>query len=159
MRWWHKDDGAQSAEENRFGFLAATVSLLPDMVGEQRCLWTVCLHDMREDPMTEKSPEKDARKEAMKELRKTRKQAIAAATARMKEQKKALKAVKEALSAAGATVPEVVEHTGMPSEKVFWYLATMKKYGEIVEGKKEGGYFRYELTAKDASQEEAAQEA
>jgi hypothetical protein len=111
---------------------------------------------MREDPMTEKSPETDARKVAMKELRKSRKQEIAAATARMKEQKKALRAVKEALSASGATVPEVVERTGMPSEEVFWYLATMKKYGEIVEGKKEGGYFRYELAVADASQEAAA---
>jgi len=108
--------------------------------------------------MTENSPEKDARKEAMKELRKARKQNIAAATARMKEQRKAIKAIKEALGAEGATVPAVVEQTGMPSAEVFWYLATMKKYGEIVEGEKDGGYFRYKLVAEENPREEAAQE-
>ncbi|MBW2094031.1 MAG: winged helix-turn-helix domain-containing protein [Deltaproteobacteria bacterium] len=108
--------------------------------------------------MTENSAEKDAKKEAMKALRKARKQEIAAATAKMKEQKKVIKAIKEALGAEGATVPTVVEQTGMPSAEVFWYLATMKKYGEIVEGEKDGAYFRYKLVAEETPQEEAAQE-
>lgn len=108
--------------------------------------------------MTEKSPEKDARKEAMKELRKARKDKIAAATAKMKEQKKAIKAIKEALGAEGATVPTVAEQTGMGSAEVFWYLATMKKYGEVLEGEKDGGYFRYQVVAEETPQEEAAQE-
>jgi DNA-binding IclR family transcriptional regulator len=76
----------------------------------------------------------------------------------MKEQKKVIKAIKEALGAEGATVPAVVEQTGMPSAEVFWYLATMKKYGEIVEGEKDGAYFRYTLVAEETPQEEAAQE-
>ncbi len=106
--------------------------------------------------MLEQSPEKEARKEAMKALRKDRKQQIAAASAKMKEQKKAVKAIREALGGDGATVPLVAEQTGMPSAEVVWYLATMKKYGEIVEGEKEGAYFRYKLVSEETSQEEAA---
>jgi hypothetical protein len=115
------------------------------------------LKNTREVLMTENSPEKDARKEAMKELRKARKEKIAAATTKMKEQKKAIKAIKEALGAEGATVPAVVEQTGMPSAEVFWYLATMKKYGEILEGDKDGAYFRYKLAAEGTLQEEASE--
>jgi hypothetical protein len=28
---------------------------------------------------------------------------------------------------------------------VLWFIATLKKYGEIAEGDKDGGYFRYYL--------------
>jgi hypothetical protein len=106
--------------------------------------------------MLEQSPEKEARKEAMKALRKARKQQIAAASAKMKEQKKAITVIREALGDVGATVPLVAEQTAMPSAEVFWYLATMKKYGEIVEGEKDGGYFRYKLVSEKAPREEAA---
>jgi len=105
--------------------------------------------------MTEDSPEKEARKEAMKALRKARKKQIAGASAKMKEQKKAIKAIREALGGGGATVPAVVEQTGMPSAEVFWYIATMKKYGEVLEGDKDGGYFRYKLSAETPVQEES----
>jgi len=105
--------------------------------------------------MTEDSPEKEARKEAMKALRKARKKQIAGASAKMKEQKKAIKAIREALGGDGATVPAVVEQTGMPSAEVFWYLATMKKYGEVLEGDKDGGYFRYKLSAETPVQAES----
>ena len=107
--------------------------------------------------MTENSPEKETRKEAMKGLRKVRKKQIAAASARMKEQKKAMKAIKEALGPEGSTVPAVVEQTSMPSSEVFWYIAAMKKYGEVIEGDKDGAYFRYKLAAGEESLEEAAE--
>ncbi len=107
--------------------------------------------------MTQESPEKEARKEAMKTLRKARKQKIAAASGKMKEQTKVIKSIKEALGADGATVPAIAEKTGMPSVEVLWYLATMKKYGEIVEGDKDGAYFRYKLTGEETPREEAAE--
>ncbi len=107
--------------------------------------------------MTENMPEKETRKEAMKALRKARKKQIAAASTRIKEQKKAMKAIKEALGLDGATVPAVAEETNMPSTEVFWYLAAMKKYGEVVEGDKDGAYFRYKLAAGEGSLEEAAE--
>jgi hypothetical protein len=106
---------------------------------------------VREVPMSQQSPEKEARKKAMKALRNARKQQIAAASAKMKEQKKAIKAIREALGGDGATVPVVVEQTGMASAEVLWYLATMKKYGEILEGEKDGGYFRYKPVSEEAA--------
>ena len=35
--------------------------------------------------------------------------------------------------------------TGLPVAEVLWYVASMKKYGEILEGPKDGGYYRYKL--------------
>ncbi len=84
-------------------------------------------------------------REAMKKLRESRKPAIAAATARMKEQKKAMDAIKAALQKGEGTVPVIAAATGLDSASVLWYLATMKKYGEVAEGKAEGSYFRYRL--------------
>ena len=88
---------------------------------------------------------KTKKKEAMKKLRKDRKEWISRASTIVKEQKKIRKAIKGHLENQPATVPEITKATGIPSDRVLWYLATLKKYGEIIEGKKDGGYFRYEL--------------
>ena len=87
----------------------------------------------------------DSRKEALKALKAARKEQIAAATIRMKEQRKAVKAIKEHLEGAELTVPEIAAATGLPASEVLWYVATLKKYGEILEGPKDGGYYRYKL--------------
>jgi predicted transcriptional regulator len=86
---------------------------------------------------------KKKKKEAMKKLRNGRKDWITKASTMVKEQKKILKAIKGYLENQPATVPEISEATGIPSDKVLWYLATLKKYGEIIEGEKNDGYFRY----------------
>ena len=88
---------------------------------------------------------KTKKKEAMKKLRKDRKEWISRASTIVKEQKKIRKAIKGYLENQPATVPEISEATGIPSDKVLWYLATLKKYGKIIEGDKKGGYFRYVL--------------
>jgi len=89
--------------------------------------------------------ETESRKEALKALKAARKDQIAAATARMKEQRKAVKAIKEHLTGVELTVPEIAAATGLPASEVLWYVATLKKYGEILEGPKAGGYYRYKL--------------
>jgi hypothetical protein len=33
----------------------------------------------------------------------------------------------------------------LPASEVLWYVASLKKYGEILEGPKAGGYYRYKL--------------
>jgi len=86
-----------------------------------------------------------ADKTALKKLKAARKEQIAAATARMKEQRQAVKAIKERLDGAELTVPEIAAATGLPGSEVLWYVATLKKYGEILEGPKDGGYYRYRL--------------
>ena len=104
------------------------------------------------DPLTESG----LRKEALKKLKAARKAQIAAATGRMKEQRRAVKAIKARLAGAELTVPEIAAATDLPVSEVLWYVATMKKYGEILEGPKAGSYFRYRLG--EAAAEEAPDE-
>ena len=92
---------------------------------------------------------KKKKKEAMKELRSHRKEWITNASKIVKEQKKILKAIKEYLGNQPATVPEIANATGISPGKILWYLATLKKYGDIIEGERDGGYFRYILVERD----------
>jgi Fic family protein len=89
--------------------------------------------------------EKESGQAALKKLKAARKEQIAATTARMKEQRRALKAIREHLEGAELTVPEIAAATGLPVSEALWYVATLKKYGEILEGPKDGGYYRYRL--------------
>jgi len=95
--------------------------------------------------MSEAREEKSEKKEAMKKLRESRKLIIKETSARVKENRKAVKAIKEQLRDEARTVPEIAEATGLSSAEVLWFMATLKKYGEILEGDKDGGYFRYYL--------------
>jgi hypothetical protein len=96
-----------------------------------------------------------ADKAALKKLKASRKEQIAATTARMKEQRQAVKAIKGHLEGAELTVPEMAAATGLPLPEVLWYVATLKKYGEILEGSKDGGYYRYKLGQAPAPTAEA----
>jgi hypothetical protein len=107
--------------------------------------------------MPETLVEKEPGKEALKKLRAARKEQIVAATGRMKEQRRAVKALKGALAGAELTVPELAAATGLPVSEVLWYLASMKKYGEILEGPKAGGYYRYRLGRPAAPEAEPEQ--
>ena len=103
--------------------------------------------------MPDSQTETEAGKEALKRLKAARKEQIAAATGRMQEQRLAVKAIKARLAEAELTVPEIAAATGLPVSEVLWYVATLKKYGEILEGPKAGSYFRYRLgqaAAKEA---------
>ncbi len=84
------------------------------------------------------------RKELMKGLREAHKQSIAELSIKMKEQKKIIERIKEQLGEGPKTVPEMASALGLPSCEIMWYVAALKKYGEVAEGEKEGGYFRYE---------------
>jgi len=106
--------------------------------------------------MSDTSAESEAKKEALKKLKAARKDQIAATTAKMKEQRQAVKAIKAQLAAAELTVPEIAAATGMPASEVLWYVASLKKYGEILEGPKDSGYYRYRLNAAAAPAENAA---
>ena len=102
--------------------------------------------------MSEVATEKTEKKEAMKKLRESRKDIIKATSARVKENRKAVRAIKEQLRDEARTVPEIAEATGLASAEVLWFVATLKKYGEVVEGDKDGGYFRYYLAAEREEQ-------
>jgi hypothetical protein len=104
--------------------------------------------------MPETSMEPEAHKEALKQLKAARQEQIAAATARMKAQRRAVKAIKGALAESELTVPELAAATALPVSEVMWYVATLKKYGEILEGPKDRGYYRYRLAPAEATEPE-----
>jgi predicted transcriptional regulator len=104
--------------------------------------------------MSDTPVESESSKEALKQLKAARKEQIAAATSRMKEQRKAVKAIKEHLAGAELTVPEIAAATGLSVTEVLWYVATLKKYGEILEGPKAGSYYRYKLGQPEAAEAE-----
>jgi hypothetical protein len=90
-----------------------------------------------------------ASQELLKALRASRKEAIARVTDRVKKQRSAIKAIKEVLREGARTVPELAEKIDLPAAQIFWYLASLKKYGEVIEGEKSGSYFRYALAAAE----------
>ena len=92
------------------------------------------------------SPDKQ-KIEALKHLRAERKEAIARATGNMKFQRKTVKAIRQFLEKDAATVPQLAEGVGMPAATVLWFVAAMKKYGQIVEDGPDGSYYRYALVA------------
>jgi predicted transcriptional regulator len=98
--------------------------------------------------MSQNDQDKKVKKEALKKLRNSRKEWITRAAAKVKEQKKTLKAIKGQLKEGVETVPRIAEATGIPADRVLWYIAALKKYGEISESEKDGGYFRYMLTSR-----------
>jgi len=85
------------------------------------------------------------KKEAMKELRKTRKDQIKKTSALVRAQKEHLKAIKNQLEQGPKTVPEISASIDLPTDKVLWFMSAMKKFGEIVEAGKDGGFYRYAL--------------
>jgi predicted transcriptional regulator len=96
--------------------------------------------------MTENAMIDPQRKEALKNLRAARRESITAAAARVKVQKKDLEILRGLLrEEEGRTVPELAEASGLDSDLVLWYVAALKKYGEVLEGKKDGGFYRYLL--------------
>jgi DNA-binding transcriptional ArsR family regulator len=112
----------------------------------------------RNDQMNELSESNSpTRKEAMKKLREARRGIIEQVARRVKDRKKAMDAIRDRLREGGQTVPELAEQTGMDSSTVLWLVATLKKYGEIVEAEKDGSYFRYEAVRalSEAPSEEA----
>ena len=96
---------------------------------------------------------KQEKKEAMKQLRRERKESIQRAAAMVKTQKENLKLLREQVAVDdGATAPEIAKATGLDVDRVIWYLATLKQYGEVVEGAKDGGFFKYKLVVKEADE-------
>lgn len=99
--------------------------------------------------MPEENIPKQQKADDLKALRRACKERIDRVSGQVREQKKSLKALRAQLENAAFTVPELAMATGMPTDEILWYLAAMKKYGQIAEVEKDDGYYRYALTAAD----------
>jgi hypothetical protein len=84
-------------------------------------------------------------KATMKALRESRKAAITRARKSIKKNNQILKAIRDQIAGEPQTIPEISGALGMDSAKVLLFVAAMKKYGEVVEGDKDGDYFKYGL--------------
>jgi hypothetical protein len=93
-------------------------------------------------------------KAALKALREERKALIQGARENSKARNKLMKQIREQLASGEKTVPEIAAATKIPPPQVLWCVATLRKFGEIVEGEEDGGYFRYAMAAA-AEKEEA----
>jgi hypothetical protein len=83
---------------------------------------------------------------ALKALRQRRKELVQAATARMRAQKKIIVGIKSHLARGPGTIPEISAATGNPPAEILWYVAALKKYGQVVEDQKDGDFYRYALS-------------
>ncbi|WP_319406736.1 hypothetical protein [uncultured Desulfosarcina sp.] len=95
--------------------------------------------------MTSPEQDKQAEKAVMKKLREERAPFIKSASAKMQIQKKKIQAIKDQLKDGAQTIPAIAAATGGTTAETLWYVASLKKYGEIKEAQKDGGYFKYEL--------------
>ena len=84
-------------------------------------------------------------KNTLKALREARKAYIARARNTIKGNNKVIKAIKEQMADEPRTVPQIAAALGMDSATVLRFVAALKKYGEVVEGPKDGDYFKYGL--------------
>ncbi|NLI82948.1 MAG: winged helix-turn-helix domain-containing protein [Deltaproteobacteria bacterium] len=98
-----------------------------------------------------------AKTQALKDLRASRRQWVDQATAESKFQKKTIKAIQQVLEEDAATVPQIAEAVGLPTEAVLWFVAGLKKYGQIVEAGQDDSYFRYALAAGRQQDDESAE--
>jgi predicted transcriptional regulator len=92
--------------------------------------------------MSEQNP---TDKEALKSLRQARKVCIDKARELIKEQNRVIKSITALITTEGKTVPELARATQVSTSQALWYIMALKKYGLVVEGEKEGSYFKYQL--------------
>ena len=81
----------------------------------------------------------------LKTLRQERQEGIDRVRDIVKEQNRIIKEIREALSAGGRTIPDLAAALAMDTDTVLIYVSTLKKYGIIGEGPKDGSYFTYQL--------------
>jgi hypothetical protein len=84
-------------------------------------------------------------KDALKKLRRERKHHIDRARQTVKAQTKIIKAIKAQLAKEASSVPVLAQALKMKTGTVLVFVSALRKYGEVVEGSKEGDYFNYRL--------------
>jgi hypothetical protein len=93
------------------------------------------------------SDKKTIDKEGLKRLREQRRIWIENAKKSIKVQNQIIKQIKAQITDAAKTIPDIARATDMPTSQVLRYVAGLKKYGVVVEGEKDGDYFKYRLAS------------
>lgn len=92
------------------------------------------------------SEENKSDKAALKKLREERAWQISRAKETVKTQQQIIKRITEQIKNEGKTVLEIAQATGLPASQVLMFVATLRKYGAVAEGTKDGDYFRYQIS-------------
>ena len=93
------------------------------------------------------SEKKKMDKEALKKLREERRTWVENARKSISAQNQIIKQIKAQITEAAKTIPEIARATDMSTSVVLLYIAGLKKYGIVVEGDKDGDYFKYSLAS------------
>jgi hypothetical protein len=83
-------------------------------------------------------------KEAMKKLREQRKATVDRAREAIKAQSRRITAIKSELASGPKTIPEIAAALGIPTAEALIFVSGLRKYGDVVEGAKNGDYFKYQ---------------
>ncbi|MDD2337852.1 MAG: hypothetical protein PHD01_14920 [Geobacteraceae bacterium] len=87
-------------------------------------------------------------KEALKLLREERKAFIERARKMIVEQSKRISAINSQIEKEAKTIPELASALSMSPSDVLVTVSALRKYGKVVEGVKDGYYFKYQLATK-----------
>ncbi len=86
----------------------------------------------------------------LKRLRGERETQVKAANEASKSVRAERKRIAAALSDGAMSVPQLAAAIEMPTDRVLWHLAAMRKYGDLVEApERDGDYFTYALAPKE----------
>lgn len=99
--------------------------------------------------MNSNRTENKVKKGMLKKLRQERNHYITVAKSKVKEQSRVIQKIRKELKNGGRTVPEIAAATEISTSDVLWYLMALKKYGLIIEGEKEDGYFKYHQVSNE----------
>ena len=103
--------------------------------------------------MNQKSDKKEKSGQSLKALREEREESIQRSRQLVKRQNQEVGLIKKELKKGPLTVPELAQATGLDAPRVLWYVSSLKKFGQVDEGEKEGGYFRYLLVKSSARED------
>lgn len=95
---------------------------------------------------TDAGERKSAIRAVVRRLSQARAKEQAEARKRFKDGAAHRRAVVAQLGAGPATVPELAAATGIPPGEVLIIIATLRRYGTVVEDEQQESYFRYRLT-------------
>jgi predicted Rossmann fold nucleotide-binding protein DprA/Smf involved in DNA uptake len=89
-------------------------------------------------------------KEALRQLREERKAIIERVRKMTMNQYKRISAINSQIEKEAKTIPELASALSMSPSDVLVTVSALRKYGKVVEGVKDGDYFKYQLPAKSS---------
>ena len=101
----------------------------------------------------DKKQEARERTRMLLELRKEYSATVGSAQELLKKQQAARKLLEKAMQDGPRSVLQLAQQTGLPVHEVLWHVASMKKYGLVVEAGtvESGDYFIYSLSKEAKS--------